>query len=100
MGSVVPSGRVVVADPAIKLTTCWPKPVADAKRRNTLTKTAAFTVVLDLESLIRIMVLASRCQSALDINLNLCTPFADGGFQRMVKISNKASLAFVNRKFP
>src|SRR5271169_887817 len=69
MGTVVPSGRVVVAGPAVKLT--WPKPVTAAKRRNRLTTAAAFNVVLHLESLIRIMVLASRrCRSVLDINLN------------------------------
>src|SRR5579863_4158650 len=30
MGITVPSGRVVVVGPAVKLTTCWPKPVATA----------------------------------------------------------------------
>src|SRR5579863_4937937 len=51
---------VVVAAPAVKLTTCWPKPVAAAKRRNTLNRTAPFSVVFDLKSLIRIIVVASR----------------------------------------
>src|ERR1700739_5100477 len=61
MGTAVPSGRVVVAGPANKLTCCaWPKPITAAKRRNTLTTPAAFSVALDLKSLIRIIVLASR----------------------------------------
>jgi hypothetical protein len=59
MGRVVPSGRVVVFGPAVKVTV-WPKPVATAKRRNTITRNAAFSVVFDLKSLIRIIVFASR----------------------------------------
>ncbi len=71
MGITVPSGRVVVVGPAVKLTTCWPKLVATASTRSAVSNTAAFSVVFDLESLIRIMVLASRSGSIMDIEF-LC----------------------------
>src|SRR5579871_2361408 len=71
MGITVPSGRVVVVGPAVKLTTCWPKPVATASTSRTVIRTAAFSVAFDLESLIRIMVLASRSGSIMDIEF-LC----------------------------
>src|SRR5271169_316201 len=80
MGTTVPSGRVVVAGPAVKLT--WPKPITVAKRRNTLTTAAAFNVALHLQSLIRIMVLASRRRrSVLDINRMLVRHPPAGGAQ-------------------
>src|SRR3974377_2484075 len=59
MGIVLPSGATRVVGPALRLMV-WPYPVTAAKRRIALTKTAAFSEVLDLKSLIRIMVLASR----------------------------------------
>jgi hypothetical protein len=74
IGTVVPSGRVVVAGPAVKLITCWPKLVVAPKKRNKLTRTAAFSVALDWESLIRIIVVASRCVPSWDIKLNSCSP--------------------------
>jgi hypothetical protein len=66
MGTIVPSGSVVVVDAAVRLSVCWPKAVTAAKRRNTLTRAVAFSVALDVKSLIRIMFVASRCRSILD----------------------------------
>jgi hypothetical protein len=63
MGTVVPSGSVVVVGAADKLIVCWPKAAAAAKRRNTLITAAAFSVALHLKSFIRIMFLASRLSS-------------------------------------
>jgi hypothetical protein len=65
MGSVVPSGKVVVVGPAVKLTV-WPKPITVAKRREMLPRTAAFSEVFDLESCIRIIVVASRSRCVLE----------------------------------
>src|SRR5215472_6368945 len=70
MGTVVPSGSVVVVGVADRLTCCWPNAATAAKRKSTLTAAAAFKVALHLRSLIRIMVLASRRRSLLDLNLN------------------------------
>jgi hypothetical protein len=57
---------VVVVGPADRLICCWPKPVAAAKRRNALARAAAFRVVSDFETLIRIIVVASRCLLNID----------------------------------
>jgi hypothetical protein len=72
MGTTVPSGMVVVAGPADKLICCWPNPATAAKRRNTLNIAAAFTVgvhlvAVHLQSLIRIIVVASRSHCILDM---------------------------------
>jgi hypothetical protein len=84
MGTVVPSGIVAVVGFAIRLICCWPNAATAAKRRNALATSAAFNVALQLKSLIRIMVLASRCRSVLDIksefvNLHSCLPSVGHG---------------------
>src|SRR5215472_2344268 len=70
MGTVVPSGSVVVVGAAVRLICCWPNAATAAKRKSTLAAAAAFKVALHLRSLIQIMVLASRRRSLLDLNLN------------------------------
>jgi hypothetical protein len=70
---------VVVAGPADKLICCWPKLVAAAKRRSAPTRAAAFRVVSDFESLIRIIVVASRSSCVLEIKLDSHPPFVGGG---------------------
>jgi hypothetical protein len=59
---------VVVVGPADRLICSWPKPVAAAKRRNALARTALFSVFSDFASLIRIIVVASRSSWVLDMN--------------------------------
>jgi hypothetical protein len=71
MGTVVPSGIVVVVAAAVRLTCCWPNPATTTRRRNTLTTAAAFNVALHFQSLIRIMVFASRRRYVLDRNVGL-----------------------------
>src|SRR5579871_4382767 len=79
MGITVPSGMVVVAGPAVRLTCCWPKLIATTQRRNTLTRAAAFRVVFAVESFIRIIVVALSLCSVLDTNLNSGSPVLRGG---------------------
>jgi hypothetical protein len=61
MGTVVPSGKVVVVGAAVKLTVCWAKLVPTPNRRIEATITAAFRIALALKSLVRIV---------LSVNLN------------------------------
>jgi hypothetical protein len=103
MGTVVPSGRVVAVGPAVKLITCWPKPAAVAERRSVLTRTTAFSEVFNLESHIRIIVVASRCLSILETkNLEFSFAAANSSWNsRSYKAGVRLSLVrFVNRKFP
>jgi hypothetical protein len=45
MGTVVPSGRVVVVGAAVRLTCCaWPKVAAAPKRKRAATNNVAFSV--------------------------------------------------------
>src|SRR5882762_1863854 len=48
MCTTVPSGMVMLAGPAVRLTTCWPQPRTPPKRRIPPTRTAAFNVSLKL----------------------------------------------------
>src|SRR5215469_11201548 len=106
MGTVLPSGMVAVAAPAVTLTTCWPKPVAAAMRRNALPRTAAFSVVFDLESLIRIIVV-SRSRCVLDMQPDFVFTVRRGSAGRGAQTGGRAThslrlplVRFVNRKFP
>jgi hypothetical protein len=74
MGTVVPSGSVVVVGAAVRLICCWPNAATAAKRKSALTAAAALKVALQLKALVRIMVLASRCPSIVNINLGRHPP--------------------------
>src|ERR1700675_59136 len=55
IGTVVPSGKVVVVGAAVKLTACWPKLELTPNRRIAATSTAAFRIALALMWLLRIV---------------------------------------------
>src|ERR1035438_9400336 len=52
MGTVAPSGRVIVDGPAVKLTCCWPKATTAAKESIPTTRAAAFDLSLKMFVLI------------------------------------------------
>src|SRR6516162_6358591 len=89
MGTTVPSGSVVVVGAAVRLICCWANPATATKRRNTLTTAAAFNVASHLQSLIRIMVVASRRRSVPHINLNSCSPSARRGVVKLAALQGR-----------
>src|SRR5215469_13864950 len=103
MGTVVPSGSVVVVGAAVRLICCWPDAATAAKRSSTLTAAAAFKVALHWRSMIRIMVLASRRRSLLDLILNSSFIPRAGDTQtfgpRTASEQRLPSLRFVDDKF-
>src|SRR5215469_3930484 len=67
MGTTLPSGMVTVVGAAVRLIVCWPKPMTVAKRKNPLARSTALSLALKLKSFIRIIVIASRCGSVVDM---------------------------------
>src|SRR5260370_16388340 len=67
IGTVVPSGKVVVAGAADKLMVCWPKLALTPNRSIAATSTAAFRITLPLKSLVRIV---------FSVNLNSSLPLS------------------------
>jgi hypothetical protein len=55
IGTVVPSGCMLVVGAAVRLTCCWAKLALAPNRRIQATSTAAFRIALVLKSLIRIV---------------------------------------------
>src|ERR1700687_3518945 len=55
MGTPVPSGSVMPAEPAVKFTTCCPKLTLALSRRIAATRAAAFNMALNLKSQVRIV---------------------------------------------
>jgi hypothetical protein len=104
IGSVVPSGSVVVVGAAVRLI-CWPNAATAAKRKSRLATAAAFNVALHVKSLIRIMVLASRCPLILNTNLGRHPP---AGVRKLMaqtddlpkQATGLPLLRFVDDKFP
>jgi hypothetical protein len=68
IGNTVPSGSVLVVGAAVRLT-CWPRLMTVARRKNAPARSTVLSLVPKLELLIRIIVVASRCRSVVDTQI-------------------------------